>query len=67
MKIRDPRDRRRFLTLIDQKNMLGKDATAWESKSGEISVYRSTDSPRQEIWIHGLNDANYKDYITYTS
>ncbi len=61
MKIRDPRDGRRILTMIAERNMLGKDVTAWRSKTGEISVYRSVDSPNYEYWIHGLTLGNYAE------
>ena len=66
-KIRDPRDGRMILTMIDQRNMLGKDVTAWSNKDGSISVYRSSDSPHQEDWIHGLNVSNYKASMGYNN
>lgn len=62
--IRDPRDRRRKMTMITQRNMLGKDTSAWRDHNGEISVYRSQDSPKVERWIHNLNE-NYLEYMTY--
>ena len=64
-KVNDPRDGRRGLVMIEQRNMLGRDATAWRDHTGKISVYRSSDAPKQEEWIHNLNDKSYKDYMTY--
>ena len=64
-KIQDPRDGRKKLVMIDQRNMPGKDVTAWNNKDGSISVYRSSDSPRQESWIHGLKMENYKEYMDF--
>jgi hypothetical protein len=64
-KIRDPRDGRKRLTMINQCNLLGFDATAWKSKDGEISVYRSFDCPKNEEWIHGLNLNNYEAEMEY--
>ena len=64
-KIRDPRDGRRILTMIDQRNMLGRDTSAWSNKDASVSVYRSTDSPHQESWIHGLTTENYKEYMYF--
>ena len=64
-KIKDPRDMRRKLIMIEQRNMLGKDTSAWEGSDGEISVYRSTDSPRQGSWIHGLTMDNYKSEMEF--
>jgi hypothetical protein len=62
-KIRDPRDKRRWLILISQRNLLGRDRTAWRDHQGNISVYRSQDAPRCETWTHGLTDDNYKDMM----
>lgn len=64
-KIRDPRDGRKMLVMINQRNMLGKDVTAWKNKDGSISVYRSSDSLRQENWIHELKMENYKEYMNF--
>ena len=65
-KIRDPRDQRKRLTIIAQRNLCGKDSSAWVGKDGEVSVYRSTDCPRAEYWIHGLNSENYLEHMKYT-
>lgn len=65
-KIRDTRDGRKWLTMINQQNMLGVDTSAWVSKDGEVSVYRSTDCPHSEVWIHELNLENYSKYMVYT-
>ncbi len=64
-KIRDPRDGRKWITMIAQRNMLGRDITAWVRGDGKISVYRSSDNPKQEIWIHDLTVSNYKDHMDY--
>lgn len=63
--IRDPRDGRKRLVMIEEQNMLGKDTSAWQNKDGQISVYRSTDAPKSECWIHGLTVDNYRDYMEY--
>jgi len=64
-RIRDPRDRRKWLTMVQSFARLGRDCTVWTGKDLMYSVYRSQDAPRSEYWVHGLSKGDVGDYTPY--